>query len=202
MSAFRRPSEILRATLLLLSLAAPAIGQPLAENAGGRDGQQSLPIVIVDQERLFDDSLFGQRILAEIDARSEELASENRRIEAMLIAEERAITEERQTMTQDAFRRRASEFDDRVTRLRAEQDAKLRAVSRLRDDARQDFYGRIGPILQDILDERDALVLLDRRAVLSAVGAADITDLAIGRIDDVIDDGSDLFEDGALPSSD
>ncbi len=186
MSVSRRISDLLRAGLIALALAsAPGTAPAQSDAAPGATS----PVVIVDQERLFDDSLFGQRVLAEIDTRSEELAAENRRIETMLITEERALTEQRRTMPREAFRRRAEEFDARVTKLRSEQVEKLRVVSRMRDDARQEFYGRIGPILQSVLAEREALVLLDRRAVLSAVEAADITDIAIARIDAEIGDG-------------
>ncbi|MBJ3762888.1 OmpH family outer membrane protein [Maribius pontilimi] len=189
MSVSRPRSRSFRrlAAALCLSLASGVTAA--AQDARETDAPLRLPVVVVDQERLFDDSEYGQRVLAEIDSRSEELAAENRRIEAELTAEERALTELRKTVSQDVFRARAAAFDARVTQLRAEQDAKLRAVSRLRDEARQTFYGLIGDVLRQILAERGALVLLDRRAVLSAVDAADITPLAIRRIDAEIGDG-------------
>lgn len=154
-------------------------------------------VVVVDQDRLFDASLYGQRILAEIDSRTDELAAENRRIESELTAEERALTELRGVLSVEEFRSRAEDFDARVETLRARQDAKVRAVGRLRDEARQEFYGRVGPVLSQILAERGASVLMDRRAVLSAAEGVDITDAAIARIDDVIGDGTEQDEGAA-----
>ena len=147
-------------------------------------------VVVVDQDRLFDASLYGQRILAEIDRRTVELAAENRRIETELTAEERALTELRGVLDAKEFRNRAEDFDARVEALRAQQDGKVRALGRLRDEARQEFYELAGPILSRILAERDASVLMDRRAVLSAAEGVDITDAAIARINAEIGDGT------------
>ena len=41
-----------------------------------------------------------------------------------------------------------------------------------------------------MLSERQALVVMDRRAVIAASDAADITDAAIARVDAEIGDGS------------
>ncbi|SEM87922.1 OmpH family outer membrane protein [Palleronia pelagia] len=191
-SRFRPLSDLRAVALCLLGLAVLLAGPAASQSGAVPSDPGRLAVAVVDQERLFNDSQFGQRILAEIDRASTALAAENRRIEADLVAEERRLTDERPTLDPETFRARARDFDDRVTSLRQEQDAKLRAVGRLRDDARQVFYGRVGAILRDILAERGALVLLDRRAVLSVLDTADITDIAIARIDAVIGDGGDL----------
>lgn len=173
MSPSRRPSRRLAVLVALsLGLSAPAGAQ-----------QHTTPIVVVDQERLFQDSRYGQRVLSEIDDRSAALAAENRGIEARLVAEESELTELRATLSVSAFRARADDFDTRVEALRDAQDAKGRDVARFRDEAQQRFYLRIGEVLTGILAERDAQVLLDRRSVLSVIDSVDITDLAIARID-------------------
>lgn len=193
----RPSSEILGAVAAFLAailLSLPAIAQGASPGAG-----LASPIVVVDQERLFDDSLFGQRVLDRIDRQSQELAAENREIETRLVAEERALTEQRRTMTREAFREVADAFDARVSQLRSEQDEKVRAVNRMRDEAQQEFFGRVTVILRDILVERGALVLMDRRAVLSAVDAVDITNEAIERIDAAI--GADPSDEGSQTDS-
>ena len=191
-SVFKRHSRrvFLGCVACFVALTVLLLPQHVPAQQREADPPPRLPIVVVDQERLFDNSQYGQRVLAEIDDRSTALAAENREIEAELTAEEGELTEIRKTASRDAFRDMATAFDERVSAIRAEQDAKLRAVSRLRDEARQTFYGLIGDVLRDILSERGALVLLDRRAVLSTVDAADITAQAIQRIDDEIGDGS------------
>ena len=152
------------------------------------------PILVVDQERLFLDSDFGTKILAEIDMRSNELAAENRRIEAELVAEERELTEIRSTVSLAEFRPMAAAFDAKVQALRQGQDAKVRDVTRLREDARQRFYAEVGGILSELLHERGAVALMDRRALFLAVEGIDITDVAIDRVNAAFGDNLDLTD--------
>ena len=156
----------------------------------------------VDQERMFQQSLFGQRIREEIDTRGETLAAENRELEAELSEEERKLTDLRSTLPTEEFRLRAATFDEKVSRFRTEQDAKARALSELQDEARQTFVRLVSPILSQMLEEIGATILLDRRAVLSASASADITDRAIARIDGAIGEGEDELSDPVLPEPD
>ncbi|TDL83557.1 OmpH family outer membrane protein [Palleronia sediminis] len=181
MSRSRLPSRrtaILGAVVSLALWAAPAAGQSF--------GQGVNPVVVVDQERLFQESAFGAAALDEIERQSEALAAENRRIEAELTEDERDLTEQRATLPMDEFRAKANAFDQRVQRLRDEQDVKTAALTRLRDAARQGFFRQAAPVLSDLMAELGATVLLDSREVLAVAGGGDITDLAIARVDAAI----------------
>jgi Skp family chaperone for outer membrane proteins len=141
------------------------------------------PVLTIDADRLLAESELGRAVAAEVDEAARRLAEENRRIEADLLSEERALTERRGMMSPDEFRPLADAFDEKVQRLRAEQDEKERALADLREDGRQRFFRQAVPILSEILREQGALVLLDRRDVFLSADAVDITDLAIARID-------------------
>jgi Skp family chaperone for outer membrane proteins len=150
------------------------------------------PILTIDQDRVYAASAFGRRVAREIEVRAAELAAENRRIEAELEAEERALTEARATLPSEEFRARADAFDTRVVAIRAEQDAKARALGTLRDTAREAFWRDSLPALSQILTERGAVAILDRRVVFLAANAIDITDDAVARIDGVLGEGPGL----------
>lgn len=124
------------AALLLAVPPAPATAQPL-DLAGS-------PILIIDQERLFAESSLGGRISAEIEAATVALAEENRRIEAELIAEELDLTERRPGLPPEEFRALADAFDEKVQRIRSEQDNKDRELQQRREKEQQDFVNRIG----------------------------------------------------------
>ncbi len=164
-------------------LAAALLAAPLLARADG--------IAVVDQERMFQESLFGQRVLGEIDARSEALASENRRIEAELTGEERALTDERPDLDPKAFRERADAFDEKVTGIRDEQDAKARTLANYQEEERQAFARAVAPILSRLLADLDAEVLLDRRVVLTVADRADVTERAVERIDAALGAGGE-----------
>ena len=142
---------------------------------------QSL-ILTVAPDALYAQSDFGQRIVREIEAESVEIAAENRRIEAELTAEERELTELRDSLAPADFRARAEAFDEKVQRLRREQDEKARAVGQRSDDARRALLNAAQPILLQLMIESGAVAVLDRRSVLLSVESVDITDEAIQRV--------------------
>ena len=139
-------------------------------------------ILTVDSERVFNTTIAGRQITRDLEARLDRLVSENRRIEAELVAEELDLTERRSTMDQAAFRVLADAFDEKVQRIRAEQDAKQRSLQRAREADRQLFIDTIAPILSAIGRERGAVVILERRNVLLSSDNIDITEEAISRI--------------------
>ena len=144
--------------------------------------QDVSPVLTIDQDRLFSETVLGAEARAEIERQAQDLATENARIESELIAEEGELTEQRATMDPVAFRQLADEFDQRVQTIRAEQDEKVRQLGRLRDEARAEFFNEIGTILSEIVREKGALVVLDRRQVILSADRIDITDEAILRV--------------------
>ena len=153
-------------------------------------GQVRSPVLTVDTDRLFSESLFGQRVLAELSVATDALSAENRRIEAELTEEERSLTERRPEMEVTAFRAEADAFDAKVQRIRQEQDAKERALQTMLSDGQESFLGTVTPILGRLMLERGAVVILDRRTVLLGVGFVDVTEAAIATINAEIGDGT------------
>lgn len=153
---------------------------------------QSL-ILTVAPEALYSQSDFGQRIAREIEEESLEIASENRRIEAELTAEERELTELRDTLAASDFRARAEAFDEKVQRLRREQDEKARAVAALNEEARRALLTAAQPILLQLMVESGAVAVLDRRVVLLSVDSVDITEQAILRVNAEFGDGAEIL---------
>ena len=149
-------------------------------------------ILTISSERLFNDSAFGKRIDREIETEGEALSEENNRIAAELTAEEHELTEKRADMDPEAFRELADAFDEKVQKIRGEQDHKTRVLAEKNDKARAVFLNAVRPILAEVMRESGAGVILERSSVFLSANATDITDLAIERIDATIGDGSEL----------
>lgn len=175
----------------MLRIAAICLALLMAAPVAAQQGQLPQGVVILDQERLFADSLYGQRVQAELDAAGQALAAENRSIEAALTSEELELTERRAEMPREEFAVLAEEFDIRVEALRDEQDAKARALSDAIDRARQQFFDLAVPVLLDLVQARGAAVILDNRAVLLSADTVDITDAAIAAVDERLGEGPD-----------
>ena len=148
---------------------------------------------------VFGETRFGARAAAEIEAEARALAAENREIETRLSAEERELTERRQTASPDEFQSLADAFDEKVQRIREEQDAKARALGRAREEAEQAFFQQIASILSQIVRERGALVILERRDIFLSADRIDITEEAIRRINAALGDGADAEPRAAPP---
>jgi len=152
-------------------------------------------ILTINPERLFSSSAFGRRITLEIEAEGAVLTAENRRIEAVLRAEEQTLAERRNAMDPVAFRALADAFDEKVQETRRLQEQKLRDINVVNESARRDFFTASLPVLQQLMRETGAGAILDQSSVFLSSDAADVTDLAISRIDAVLGDGAQLNDD-------
>lgn len=147
-------------------------------------------ILTVDQERLFNESLWGKRIQAELEAASRALQAENRKIESALTAEEKELTDKRITTAPADFRALADEFDKRVTEIRAAQDGKARDLTARRDTERKTFLDAVLPLMGEMMTARGAVAILDSRAIFLSVRSVDATDAIVAAIDSKLGDGS------------
>ena len=189
---------------LMLAFGGPALAQRVADPAAPAPAQTPAAaggIVVLDTDRLFSESLFGQRLAADLQAQTEALVEENRRIEAELTAEEQDLTRRRPSMTPEAFRAEAEAFDARVQEIRRERDAKERALQQEAATGRETFLAASGQALGQLMLSRGAAVILDRRTVFLSTGAVDITDAAIAAVDEAIGDGSVEAEPDVAPES-
>ena len=149
-------------------------------------------IVTVDVDGLFTQSQFGRRIGQLYTDGREALALENRRIAGALRDEELALTQQRPVMEPDVFLAEAEAFDDKAQGIRRAQDAKERDLEETLTNGRDQFLEAARPILGQLMVDRGAFAILDRRSVLLSLGSIDVTEAALERIDTAIGDGSQL----------
>jgi Skp family chaperone for outer membrane proteins len=171
----------------------------IAVLAGSAGQAQQLGVVqsdvlVIDIDRLLNETAYGKRLQSEIETARDQLIERNDRIAAELEAEERALTEKRAKTPPEAFRALADAFDEKVSELRRESETLSRDLERRRDLAPIQFMRVVQPVLGEVLREADAVVLLDVRSVILRADVADVTDLAIARIDARIGTGPEMSE--------
>lgn len=171
--------------------AAPAVAQQQPANRSNQleTGSIVSPVLTIDSERVFLESAFGKRVATEIEERGARLAAENRQIEADLEAEELRLTELRATTPAEEFRALADAFDRKVQETRLAQTAKGRAINALLDQEREVFLTAAAPVLERLMREADAAVILERRSVFVSANAIDITQMAISLLDETLGSG-------------
>jgi len=182
----------MRRALALFGVLTLGFGAPVVTPAQ-QLGVVSSDIVVIDSERLLTETAYGQRLQREVQEERDRLIAHNERVAAQLEAEEQSLTEMRGTVPPDEFRDMADAFDSKVTELRRESETKSRELERRRDLAPLQFMRVVQPVLADLLNEANAVVMLDRRGVLLHADVADVTDLAISRIDVQVGKGPDAL---------
>lgn len=165
--------------------------------AGAAPAQQSLPFLLLNQERLLTGSTAGQALLADERAARDTLRAEAREIEQRFEQEERELTEKRAEMEPDAFRALADAFDERVVEARQQQEERSDALVAEYDRRRRQFYAEIAPILVGMLSRFGARAILDESSVLLADQSLNITDAVIAEIDAQAAEAAGTGEEGA-----
>jgi Skp family chaperone for outer membrane proteins len=173
-----------RAFLCTAAIALVLGGPLLAQETAGTSA-----ILIIDQNRLFVESAFGKASIAREQDFLDGLAEENKRIEADLVAEEQALTEQRKTLSAADFAALAEAFDQKVEKIRAEQDSKAAGLVAQRDADRKVFVQAIRPIVAELMDEQQAVAIVDKSLVILSLSSIDVTDEAIARVDAALPPG-------------
>lgn len=152
------------------------------------------PILTIDRERLYKETLYGKAVEARFKSDSDELIAENLRLEQALEAEERDLTDRRAKLPPEEFRKLAAAFDAKAEQIRAAQQSKSQAISRKREADQQRFLEAAFPVIGDLMAASGAVAILDKQNVIVSLRAIDVTDAAIARLDTVLGTG------GATPA--
>lgn len=151
-------------------------------------------VLVIDPERLLLQSQYGQRLQAELQAARDRLIAHNERVASELEAEEKALTGLRNSTPPDEFRDLADSFDRKVEELRLESERMSRELERQRERVPVQFMRVVRPALIELLQDANAMVMMDARALLLHAEDADVTALAIERIDAKIGTGPPTAE--------
>jgi Skp family chaperone for outer membrane proteins len=180
------------ASLMIATLGATAFAQQniVAPEVDLASGKVVSAILTVDIDWLFSQSQFGQRVAQSYAAEREALATENSRIASTLREEELILTAQRADMALDVFRTEAEDFDAKAQNIRSAQDAKERALEDTLAQGRDQFFEVTRPILGQLMVDRGAFAILDRRSVILSLGSIDVTEEALARIDALIGEGT------------
>ncbi|MEM8980078.1 MAG: OmpH family outer membrane protein [Pseudomonadota bacterium] len=182
-----------KAGLLALSLGLSGLGGDL--KAQVQSDVPRSPVLTIDSERLFSQSAYGRRIVAELEAERQVLIAEKEALEADLEAEELQLTQQRPNLPAAEFQVLAEAFDAKVQQARRAQDIKSRELGQKRDDARGAFLNFSLPVLAEIVREANAVAILERGSVFISADRIDITDQAIARMDVRVGDQLDTNAD-------
>lgn len=191
------------AVCALLALPGPVLAQqtsdtpPAAPELPSRtiqtpDGAKPLaaPILTVDQDMLFAASEWGRRTQRVLEEEGGKIEAENERLAAQLSDEESRLTEQRGTMDPAEFRKQAEAFDIRATEVRRQRAQVVQDLNAWAEADRTAFYRAALPLMGEMMQERGAVAVLDRRTVFVSMDAIDMTQALVVRLNADLGDGA------------
>ena len=140
-------------------------------------------ILIVDLDRAYNSSKFGQAIRKNFQLENQSFNKENSTILESLKEEELKLTKDRESLSPEDFAKAAVAFDTRAVAIRAVRLEKIRIVDKRFQGLKPLFFERIKPIIVKIMREYDASIILEKNSVVWSLASIDITNVIVERVD-------------------
>ena len=140
-------------------------------------------ILVVDLDRAYNSSKFGKLIRKKFELENQSFNEENDAILDSLKREEIKLTKERESLSPENFSKAARAFDKKAVAIRAVRLEKIRLVDKKFQELKPLFYNQIRPIIEKIMREYDASIILEKNSVIWSLASIDITSLIVERVD-------------------
>jgi Skp family chaperone for outer membrane proteins len=162
------------------------VGFSLPASAAGPQQPQGTPapkILVIDRTIILRASKAGQDVVRQVNGYTEQLEKDFKGQGAALRQQGQALQQQMAILSADVKARKVREFQARQASLQAQAQKRQSLIQGGFFKARQQMEQALGPILQGIMKERGANLLLDRSAVvLGTDSSIDITPIAVQRL--------------------
>lgn len=157
-----------------------ALAAPPAPPSGGAPAAR---VLIVDLRRVMSESKVGHDLQRQVEALNGQVTGDLKAEKANLQKEQIALQQQSAILAPDVKARRIKDFEARVAAFQEKVQKRGSLIQGGVMKAQSQIEQALGPILQGLMRERGATMLMDRTAVLLAVGGLDMTSVAIQRLD-------------------
>lgn len=164
----------------LVAGSAPSLAAPPAPPPGGTP---SARILLVDIRRVMAESRVGQDIQRQVEALKQQATSELKGEEESIRSAEQQFQQQAAILAPDLKAKREADLKDRIEKFQEKARGRGALIQGGVIKAQQQIEQALGPILEGVMKERGATILLDRSAVLLAPNAIDVTDIVKQRLD-------------------
>lgn len=166
--------------LALGAVAQMGLAAPATPPQGGAPAAR---ILMVDLRRVIAESKVGHDMQRQVESLNAQAANELKNEKAALQKEQVALQQQSAILAADVKARRIKEFETRVAAFQDKVQKRGGLIQGGVMKAQAQVEQSLGPILQGIMRERGATLLVDRSAVLLGPTAIDMTAVAIQRLD-------------------
>lgn len=167
---------------VMLVAAAPSYAQP---KPGGPPSNAPAPppkILVIDRNAILRAAKVGQDIVRQVNGLTQGAEKEFRAQGDALQKEGRSLQQQVAILAPDVKAKKIRDFQGKQSAFQRKVEARQGLIQGGVFKARQQVEQALGPILQGIMQERGANLLLDRGAVVYGTGNFDITAVAVQRL--------------------
>jgi Skp family chaperone for outer membrane proteins len=165
------------------ALAASVFVTPAAAQSKPAAGTPVPKILVINREAILRLSKVGQDIVKQVNGYTQAAEKEFKGQGEQLRKDGAALQQQLAILAPDVKAKKIADFENRQRALQAKVEARQQQIQGGVLQARQKIETALGPIVQGIMQERGATLLLDRGAIVWGTGDIDITRTAIQRLD-------------------
>ncbi len=157
----------------------------LAASAGASAAfAQSAPVIlIINQGQVLSQSKAGQSIRTQLENLQKQAETELNAEVEKFVKEAEDLKKQKDLMAEDVWLQRAQQLEVKRQNLPALREVKTRELSISEQQALNQVTEKLTPILEKIVKDRGATLLIDRSAVMFAAVDTDITAQVISELD-------------------
>lgn len=167
---------------------AAALGAAMLPAAAFAQAQAAAPqssIIVVDMDRVGAESAAGKSGATQLKTQADSVQARAKALADQLRGEEETLVKARQanSMAPEAFQAKVKDLQTKQNNARTEIGNREQQFGQAQAYVRQQIFNAVGPIIQTIMRERGAQVVLARDAALAVNPALDVTAEVIRRLD-------------------
>jgi outer membrane protein len=187
-------AALLGASRAALAQAAPPAANPMAvpiqqnwQGGGGGGGAAPAPtIMVVDADRILQQSKASQSIQSQISAQEQAYQKELTAKQNELDTEQSELVREQHTMPVDQFDDKRHAFSKKVEDMQKEVESRKRALQQAAAEAIEKLKRKFVEVVNGVAQERHSNMVLLRSALVISDPAYDVTDVVAQRLDQAI----------------
>ena len=151
---------------------------------GFAQANSNAKIITVDRNSFFVDSAAAKDIAKQVKTLREGIEADlNKKMEG-LTTERDQLAGQQTILTQDVFEKKAQQLQERFVALQAEAENKQRQLQAGVASAQAKILEAVSPILDDILKEKKATLMLERGIIVKGAVDIDVTATAMLRLNE------------------
>lgn len=172
---------ILVAGMLVLGVVGPNAALAAPPQPGGT--APIAKVLLIDLRRVMSDSKVGQDMQQQIKALKTQATNELNGEGRALQGEKNQLEQQAAILAPDVKARRIKDFEAKASAFQEKVQKRSGLIQGGVMKAQQQVEQALGPILEGVMHERGATILMDRSSVLLAPNALDVTEVVKQRLD-------------------